>query len=137
MKGPRHALYIAGSGLAAAIAGVGIGLGIPALYGIVPGVIGALMALAAAIRLFRDKRDLSGFIATSCGFVFYQAYQANPVTLPDFASTLALIPVRDQVAGIVLANLTTALLLLAVTAVRAVLGGTVAGWVRWPSTREF
>jgi hypothetical protein len=108
-----HAAYFAGSVLAAIFACIGIWIGMPALYGVVPGVIGAVMALVAAIRFFRGKTDLAGFIATFCGFVYYQAYQANPVMLPDFTGYMIPIPKQDQVVGIALANLTTAMLLAA------------------------
>ena len=106
------------------LASLGIWIEIPFLYGIVPGVIGGIMAIVAAVRFFRNKSDLAGFIATFCGFVYYQAYQANPVMLPDFTGYMIPIPKQDQVVGIALANLTTALLLLS-SRVMSGLGGVV------------
>lgn len=98
--------------MAAAIAATGVLLESPALYGPVPGVIGGACALGATVRFLKYKIDLAGFVATACGFVFYQAFQANPVMLPEFTSGLAAVPQIDQVIGIALGNLTTAMLLL-------------------------
>jgi len=128
-----HAIYIAGSLLAAVIASIGIWNESPALYGILPGLIGGTMAVVAAARFFRRKEDLAGLIATFCGFVYYQAYQANPVILPDFAGYLIPIPKQDQLVGIALANLTTAMLLIATHAVSAVLGGPIDAFVPAPA----
>src|SRR5208283_6189172 len=105
-----HVFYVVGSVLAALVACLGIWLEAPALYGVVPGIIGGIMALVAAVRFFKGKADLAGFIATFCGFVYYQAYQANPVMLPEFTGYLIPIAKQDQLVGIALANLTTAML---------------------------
>lgn len=128
-----HAIYIAGSLLAALIACVGIWIDSPNLYGIVPGVIGGVMALVAAARFFRNKVDLAGFIATFCGFVYYQAYQANPVILPEFTGYMIPIPKQDQMVGIALANLTTAMLLAAQHAISGLLGGAIGAFVPAPA----
>jgi hypothetical protein len=106
-----HVAYIAGSVLAALLATVGIWADMPVLYGIAPGIIGGVMALVASVRFFKGKKDLAGFVATFCGFVYYQAYQANPVMLPEFTGYMIPIPKQDQMVGIALANLTTAMLL--------------------------
>jgi len=128
-----HAFYIAGSVLAALIACAGIWVESPILYGIVPGVIGAAMALVAAVRFVRGKADLAGFIATFCGFVYYQAYQANPVMLPEFTGYLIPIPKQDQMVGIALANLTAAILLVANHAVSGIFGGLIRKFVPGPA----
>lgn len=113
MRADLHGWYIVGSLLAAFSAVAGILLESPFLYGIVPGIIGGGGALVATLRFIRRKIDLLGFVATSCGFVFYQAFQANPVMLPEFTASLQAVPVVDQVVGIALGNLTTALLIIA------------------------
>lgn len=123
MNTSHHLFYIAGSVAAAIFSAVGIIIHAPVLYGIVPGAIGALMLGLAMIRFFRDKRDLAGFVATACGFVFYQAYQANPIMLPQFTAYIFPIPLQDQIAGILSANLTAALLLIAYHATDKILGG--------------
>ena len=121
MNAPYHAGYVAGSFLAALVAAVGIYVESPVLYGIVPGIVGGALAAVATVRFLRDKVDLAGFIATVCGFVFYQAFQANPVMLPEFSASLVAIPPVDQVIGIFLGNFTTGMLLLAHHAVSAAL----------------
>lgn len=127
-----HIAYIVGSVLAAFLACLGIMIESPVLYGIVPGIIGGVMALVAAVRFFRGKSDLAGFIATFCGFVYYQAYQANPVMLPEFTGYMIPIARQDQMVGIVLANLTTAILLLSSRAMGALMGGVIAAFVPAP-----
>src|SRR5581483_8754749 len=77
--------------------------------------------------------DLAGFIATTCGFVFYQAYQANPVTLPDFAASLESIPQADKLLGVFLGNLTTALLLISYHVMARWLAGMIRSAVPKPS----
>ncbi len=124
-----HIVYILGSILAAVLAGIGIWAELPGLYGTIPGIIGGAMALVAALRFFRGKKDLAGFIATFCGFVYYQAYQANPVMLPDFTGYMIAIPKQDQLVGIVLANLTTAMLLGACLAMSRLMRGTIGAFV--------
>lgn len=124
--------YIVGSIAAAFIACIGIMIESPVLYGIVPGVIGGVMALVAAVRFFRGKTDLAGFVATFCGFVYYQAYQANPVMLPEFTGYMIPIARQDQIVGIVLANLTTAMLLLASRAMGVLMRGAIAAFVPTP-----
>src|ERR1035437_7479815 len=116
---PYHLTYIIGSFLAALIATVGIFVDVPMLYGIVPGLIGGSLAMVATIRFLKDKIDLAGFVATTCGFVFYQAFQANPVMLPEFTATLSIVAPVDKCVGIFLGNFTTGLLLLAYHAVAA------------------
>src|SRR5579863_1093090 len=106
-----NGIYIVGSVFAALLASVGVWIDQPILYGPIPGLIGGAMAAVAAVRFFKGKKELAGFIATFCGFVYYQAYQANPVMLPQFVGYLLPIPKQDQVVGIALANLTTAILL--------------------------
>ncbi len=129
-----HFAYIAGSFIAALVACIGIWTESPILYGIVPGIIGGVMALIAAIRFFRGKRDLAGFIATSCGFVYYQAYQANPVMLPEFTGYMIPIPRQDQLVGIALANLTAAMLLISSLVMSRLMGGTVRAFVPDPES---
>lgn len=111
MRSNFHSVYIIGSVLSALIGAMGMFLEMPAVYGIVPGLIGGVMAVVATVRFLRDKADLAGFVATTCGFVYYQAYQANPVMLPNF--TISLVPVApfDRILGLFLGNLTTAMLL--------------------------
>lgn len=113
-----HGAYIIGSVLAAILASAGVWMELPVLYGPLPGVIGAVMLAIASVRFFKGKKDLAGFIATFCGFVYYQAYQANPVMLPEFTGYLIPIPKQDQVVGIALANLTTAILLVSYRVMR-------------------
>jgi hypothetical protein len=127
-----HIAYIVGSVLAALLACIGIWTEHPVLYGIIPGIIGGTMALVAAVRFFRGKRDLAGFVATFCGFVYYQAYQANPVMLPEFTGYMIEIPMQDRIVGIGLANLTTAMLLMSSLVMARVLGGTIRSIVPPP-----
>lgn len=136
MKEPIHIVYFLGSVAAAGIAAAGIAGQAPVVYGIIPGIIGGVLALIAAYRFLIRRRDLIGFTATTCGFVFYQAYQANPVTLPDFTTYIAEIPLQDQIVGIILANLTAAFLLLAYHLVGAVFGGIFSRMVPAPSQAE-
>ena len=107
----------------------GIAAHVPFIYGTIPGILGGTLAIIAATRFFRDKKDLAGLIATACGFIYYQAYQANPFTLPDFTSYIAVIPEQDQLFGIFLANLTTAMLLVSYHAMSGLLGGTIDAWI--------
>ncbi len=134
MNAGFHALYILGSVVAALVAGLGIALGEPVLYGIIPGIIGGLLTIIAAYRFFRHKQDLVGFVATLLGFVYYQAYQANPVMLPVFSATLTSISPQDQVIGIVLSNLTAAAFLLATRLMRVWFRGTIENLCRARST---
>jgi hypothetical protein len=127
-----HIAYILGSVIAALLAGIGIWFEMPVLYGIIPGIIGGIMAFVAAVRFFRGKADLAGFIATFCGFVYYQAYQANPVMLPEFTGYMIAIPKQDQLVGIVLANLTTAMLLFSSVAMSGLMGFAVRAFVPAP-----
>jgi hypothetical protein len=92
------------------------------------------MAIFAAVRFFKNKTDLSGFIATFCGFVYYQAYQANPVMLPDFTGYIFPIPKEDRMVGIGLANLTTAMLLMASAVMGRLMGGAINSLV--PETKS-
>ena len=119
MNTPYHFAYIVGSFVAALIATAGIMVDAPVLYGIVPGLIGGSLAGMATIRFLKDKIDLAGFVATTCGFIFYQAFQANPVMLPEFTATLSIVAPIDKVVGIFLGNFTTGMLLLAHHAVSA------------------
>ena len=112
MKGSLHPLYFIGSIVAALISVIGVSFDSPVLYAIVPGAIGGILTLLASWRFLRHKRDLAGFIATSVGFIYYQAFQANPLLLPEFSGYLLDIPKQDQLVGIFLGNLTTAMLLL-------------------------
>jgi hypothetical protein len=123
MKSPHHAVYIVASLAAALIAALGVVAGSPILYATVPGIIGGVIACVAAVRFLKDQQDLAGFVATLCGFVYYQAFQANPVMLPEFSDSLAPIAIQDQVVGMFLSNLTTALLLIAYHAVAGLCGG--------------
>ena len=134
MNSSYHPFYIACSLIAALLAAVGIVGQIPILYGIVPGLIGGISAGVAAVQFFREKRDLAGFAANISGFVFYQAFQANPAMLPEFTTYIAPIPLQDQVVGIVLSNLTVAMLLGAYHGVRGLLGSTIERWVPTPAT---
>jgi hypothetical protein len=133
-----HGFYIVGSVVAALLASVGVWTEQPILYGILPGVIGGFMAIVGAVRFFRGKQDLAGFIATFCGFVYYQAYQANPVMLPEFTGYLLPIPKQDQVVGMALANLTTAILLVSCRGMGVLLKGPIAALTPDPliSTHE-
>ena len=138
MSGHYHALYIGASIVAAIVAVAGIMLDSPPVYGFIPGIIGGVMFVIAALRFFKHKADLAGFVANLCGFVYYQAYQANPVMLPEFTAYLLPIPKQDQVVGIVLANLTVAFLLGAYKIVSNPLGGLMDKLVPAPAaaTRE-
>jgi hypothetical protein len=128
-----HLAYIVTSCAAAFVALVGILSGSSILYGIVPGIIGGIMAAIATVRFLKDKTDLAGFVATLCGFIFYQEFQANPVTLPDFAASLQQIPVQDQAVGLVLSNLTTALLLISYRITSNALNNPIRRWVPAPA----
>jgi hypothetical protein len=129
----HHLAYIFGSIASALIASAGILAGTPFLYGLVPGLIGGVLTAVAAYRFLKEGRDLAGFIATLCGFVYYQAFQANPVALPFFGDLLIQIPIQDQVAGLFFANLTTAFLLIGYYGVGKVLGFLIAPFVSAPS----
>jgi hypothetical protein len=128
-----HLAYIVGSFVAAFIAFIGILSASPLLYGLVPGIFGGVMAAIATVRFLKDKTDLAGFVATICGFIFYQEFQANPVTLPDFSASLQSIPLQDQAVGIVLSNLTTAMLLISYRVVANALNGPICRWVPAPA----
>jgi hypothetical protein len=117
MHTSHHLVYIIGSFVAALIAALGIFAGSPLLYGIVPGLIGATLAGVATVRFLRHKADLAGFIATACGFIYYQAFQGNPVMLPEFSASLLVIAPVDQYVGIFLGNFTAGMLLLSYYAV--------------------
>jgi hypothetical protein len=121
MNPSLHGTYIVWSFVAALVATMGIGMDEPVIYGIVPGLIGGTLALVATVRFLRRKTDLAGFVATVCGFVFYQAFQANPVMLPEFSARLADIGETNRMVGIFLGNFTTGMLLLARFAVAGVL----------------
>src|ERR1039458_3430745 len=114
MKSSRffHLAYIIGSFVAALIALAGILSESPMLYGTIPGIIGGAMAIFATVRFLKEKKDLPGFIATICGFIYYQEFQANPVTQPDFVASLQSVPIQDQAIGIFLSNLIPAMLLI-------------------------
>jgi hypothetical protein len=127
MNAGFHPLYIVGSLLAAFLAAAGILIEAPLLYGTIPGIIGGIMAGIAAVRFLKRKIDLVGFATTACGFIYYQAFQANPVMLPEFSGSLIGIPKQDQVVGIFLANLTTAMLLIAYHVVAGLLRGPIDG----------
>lgn len=127
-----HLAYIAGSFAAALISLIGILYASPVLYAIVPGIIGGISAAIATVRFFRNKTDLAGFVATVCGFVFYQEFQANPMTLPDFSAALQSIPLQDQAVALFLGNLTTALLLISFRIVANALHRTIHRWVPDP-----
>src|SRR5579885_804189 len=124
-----HTAYIIGSFLAALSALFGILTGSPVLYGIVPGIIGGISAAIAAVRFLRDKTDLVGFVATLCGFFFYQEYQANPFTLNNFSTGLMEIPIQDQAIGIFLSNLTTATLLICFRITANSMRRTISRWI--------
>jgi hypothetical protein len=128
-----HLAYIIGSFAAAFIALIGILSESPVLYGTVPGIIGGILAGIATVRFLKDKTDLAGFIATICGFIFYQAFQANPVTLPEFSASLQEIPLQDQAVGIFLSNLTTATLLISYHIAANSLHRTIRRWVPDPA----
>jgi hypothetical protein len=124
-----HLAYIAGSFAAAFVALTGILTESPLLYGIVPGIIGGISAAIATVRFLKDKTDLAGFIATVCGFIYYQEYQANPVTMPEFSASLHSIPMQDQALGLFLSNLTTALLLISCHVVSNAFHRPIRRWV--------
>jgi hypothetical protein len=125
MNSTRHIGYIIASVAAAIIASMGVIADSPVLYGIIPGIIGGTALGIATVRFLKHREDLAGFVATLCGFVFYQGFQANPVTLPEFSDSLAQIPIQDQIVGIFLSNLTTAMLLIAFHVVGRVFSGVV------------
>jgi hypothetical protein len=131
-SGSYHLGYIAGSVAAAFLALLGICYDSPALYTTVPGIIGGIMAGIATMRFLKDKTDLAGFIATTCGFVFYQAFQTNPVTQGEFVVSLQAIPIQDKAIGLVLANLTTAMLLLPCRIISNAMHRTIRRWVPDP-----
>jgi hypothetical protein len=133
MNTSYHVGYILASLAAAIIAAVGMTVDSPFCYGIAPGVIGGTVALVAAVRFLKHKKDLAGFVATLCGFVYYQAFQANPATLPLFSDMLVQIPIQDKVAGIFLSNLTTGLLLMACEVLGRMFGGLVDFFVPDPA----
>lgn len=108
-----HLIYILGSFVSAFVAAGGVAVEEPILYAYMPGLIGATCALIASLRFLKDKQDLAGLIATFCGFGFYQAFQANPVTLPDFTADLDKLAPVDTIPAVFLGNLTTGLMLLA------------------------
>ena len=134
MKNSFHPAYIVGSLFAAFVALVGILSETPWLYATVPGIIGGISAGIATVRFLKDKTDLAGFVATICGFIFYQAYQANPVTLPEFSASLQSIPLQDQVVGIVLSNLTTAMLLISCRIASNSMHRVIRRWVPDPAS---
>lgn len=113
MNSTYHRAYIISSFLAALIAAAGVAVEAPVLYGYAPGVIGGVCAAIASVRFLKYKEDLAGFIATVSGFVFYQAFQANPVTLPEFTLSMETLARADTIPGLFLGNSMTALLLLA------------------------
>jgi hypothetical protein len=127
-----HFKYIAGSIAAAFIALVGIVTDSPALYAVIPGIIGGGMAAVASWRFCSKKEDLAGFIATVCGFVYYQMFQANPVTLPDFSASMASIAMPDKAIGLFLGNLTTAFLLISCHIMSIALHRTTRAWTPDP-----
>jgi hypothetical protein len=133
MNATHHFVYIAGSLAAALIASVGIFVESPLLYGLVPGLIGGTLAGIATVRFLQHKVDLAGFVATTCGFVFYQAFQANPVMLPEFSASLAVVAPVDQLVGIFLGNFTTGMLLLSYHAVSVVLRRPIRKFVPRPA----
>lgn len=108
----------------------------PALYGIVPGIMGGAMAAVATARFLKYKVDLAGFAATVCGFVFYQAFQANPVTLPEFSASLTAVDTTDKVLAIFLGNFTTGLLLIASQLVGILLRKPLENLVPHPESSE-
>ena len=132
MKTSLHPHYVAGSFVAALIAAMGIVTNEPILYATLPGLIGGVLAVIATVRFLKDKMDLAGFVATVCGFVFYQAFQANPVMLPEFTASLEAIGETDKMIGIFLGNFTTGLLLLACHGVSALLKRPIQGLVPRP-----
>ncbi len=132
MQSSLHATYIVGSLLAALVAVLGIAMESSLLYGIIPGLIGGVLAGIATVRFLKDKIDLAGFIATTCGFIYYQAFQANPVMLPEFTANLAGIPQIDQLIGIFLGNFTSGMLLIACRLVSNFLSTPLEGLVPHP-----
>jgi hypothetical protein len=133
VKNSFHLAYIIGSFVAAFIALIGILSESPLLYATVPGMIGGILAGIATVRFLKDKTDLAGFVATICGFIFYQAFQANPVTRLEFSASLQSIPVQDQVAGMVLGNLTTAILLISCRIASNSMHRVIRRWVPDPA----
>jgi hypothetical protein len=129
MTSSYHALYIAGSIIAALVALAGTAFDLPLLYATLPGIIGGACAAVAAVRFLRNKEDLAGFIATICGFVYYQAFQGNPVMLPEFSASLAAVAMPDKLAGLFLGNLTTAMFLISYHAVSGLFGGALGRWI--------
>lgn len=117
MKSSLHGFYIGASLLAAVVACLGILADSPVLYGTIPGIIGAITALVATYRFLKYRIDLAGFVATTSGFVFYQAFQANPVTLPDFTAGMVSVETIDRITAMFLGNFTSGMLLLAYLAV--------------------
>ena len=133
MNDSFHTLYIVGSFLAAAIAALGMMIESPAVYGFFPGVIGLTLMVIGTVRFFKHKTDLAGFIATVCGFIFYQAFQANPVTLREFEAGIAVVAPLDKTLGLFLGNFTTGMLLLSYRARSAVLGRQLGKFVPHPA----
>jgi hypothetical protein len=125
VKSSLHKVYIGGSLLAAIIATWGIFEDSPIFYGIIPGIIGGALSAVAAVRFFKFKIDLAGFAATTSGFVYYQAFQANPATLPDFTTGMASVEQIDRATGIFLGNFTAGMLLIAFHLVSAMLKGPI------------
>ncbi len=122
MTNSYHRAYVISSLVAALLAAMGVVIESPVLYGYVPGMIGGVCAAIASVRFLKHKEDLVGFIATVCGFVFYQAFQANPVTLPEFSQSLEALSSIDTTTGVFLGNFTTGMLLLAHRALIAAFG---------------
>ncbi|HTQ31621.1 MAG TPA: hypothetical protein VMI53_10460 [Opitutaceae bacterium] len=133
MKSNSHFIYIAGSLLCAFLAVLGVVSESPLLYATVPGIVGGIMAASAFWRFAVKKQDVVGFIATTCGFVYYQAFQANPVMLPEFSASLESIPMVDKLLGLFLGNLTTAILLISYHIMWQWLGSAIRTWVPSPS----
>ncbi len=133
MKSPYHTAYIFWSAFAAVIALAGTLADWPILYATVPGIIGGSMAALASWRFCMKKQDLAGFIATICGFIYYQEFQANPVTLPDFSASLVGLAMQDKALGLFLANLTTAMLLISCHIMSNWLHGTIGKWTPDPA----
>lgn len=117
MNGSLHLAYVGGSLLAGILSVVGLSAETPFLYTTLPGLIGLLMVAVASVRFVVHKKDLAGFVATFSGFVFYQAFQANPVTQPEFIATLASLQDPDRYIGLFLGNFTAGMLLIANAAV--------------------
>ena len=120
-----HGYYICGSLLCAVIAALGMYIDSRVLYAMVPGVLGAAMAAFACYRFARQKVDLAGLVATTSGFIFYQAFQANPATLAEFSAGLASIEPVDKVTGIFLGNFTSGMLLIAYGVVSRMMKGPI------------